>query len=105
MLTDQGQSIDHMRALFSRAGIQPRIAHRCATLDLMRSFAANGLGIGLSYSQPAPRISADGLPFVVRPLTDAGTEPVILALPAGLADPPDLAPLRQRLAELLQLSR
>ncbi|MEO8245247.1 MAG: LysR family transcriptional regulator [bacterium] len=105
VLTDQGQSLDHLRALFSRAGLQPRIAHRTATLDLMRSFAANGLGIGLSYSQPAPRISADGMPFVLLPITDAGQEPVILALPAGAADPQGLTALCRRLSDLLQLSR
>lgn len=42
-----------MRALFTRAGLVPQIAHRAASLELMRSFAANGLGVGISYSRPA----------------------------------------------------
>ncbi len=79
VLTDQDLSVAHVQVLFHRAGLTCHIAHRTATLDLMRSFAANGLGVGLSYSQPAPRISHDGRPFVVRPLTDAGVEPVVLA--------------------------
>ena len=90
-----------MRALFSRAGYAPRIAHRCASLELMRSFAANGLGVGLSYSQPAPRQSPDGKALVVLPVTDAGVEPVVLARPANAPEPPDLPQLRVILAGLL----
>ncbi len=101
VLTDQGLSIGHMRALFSRIGLVPHIAHRCASLELMRSFAANGLGVGISYSQPAPRQSPDGKPLVVRPIRDAGTEPLVLVQLAGGGDPAALAQLRTILAGLL----
>jgi len=84
VLADQGLSLGHIRALFSQRGLTPRIAHRTATLELMRSFAANGLGVGLSYTRPAPRISADGLPLVLLPVLDAGDgEPVVLAQALG----------------------
>jgi DNA-binding transcriptional LysR family regulator len=79
ILTDQGLSISHMRALFARAGLAPRIAHRAASLDLMRSLAANGLGVGLSYTNPAGRLSQDGRALVTRALTDAGGEAIVLA--------------------------
>lgn len=79
ILTDQGLSIGHMRALFARAGLTPQIAHRTETLDLMRSFAANGLGVGLSYTNPAARLSQDGRPLVTRPISDAGAEALVLA--------------------------
>jgi DNA-binding transcriptional LysR family regulator len=79
ILTDQGLSLAHMRALFSQRGLQPRIQHRTASLDLMRSFAANGLGVGLSYTNPAAGLSHDGKPLITRPITDAGCEPLILA--------------------------
>lgn len=100
ILTNQGQSIDHIRALFARQGLAPQIAHRCQTLDLMRSFAANGLGVGLSYSQPAPRHSADGAALTVIPLRNAGTEPVVLVTPTA---PTGLTNLCHVLANLLQL--
>lgn len=84
VLADQGLSISHMRALFARAGVSPRIAHRTATLELMRSFAANGLGVGLSYSLPAHDLSQDGRALVTRPIADAGSEALVLArLAAG----------------------
>ncbi|PZQ99500.1 MAG: LysR family transcriptional regulator [Cereibacter sphaeroides] len=83
VLTDQGLSIDHMRALFTARGLSAKVAHRSATLELMRSFAANGLGLGLSYTRPAPEVSSDGRPLVTRPIADAGTEPIVLAHPSG----------------------
>lgn len=79
ILADQGLSVGHMRALFTRAGLTPQIAHRAASLELMRSFAANGLGVGLSYTRPAPAQSYDGQDLVARPVDDAGPgEPVVL---------------------------
>lgn len=94
ILTDQGLSVGHMRGLFSRAGLGPRIAHRTASLELMRSFAANGLGVGISYSRPASRHSHDGQRVITVPIADAGTEPVVLA---------HTAPLTGQAAQLAQL--
>lgn len=101
ILTDQGLSVSHMRGLFLRAGLQPRIAHRAATLDLMRSLAANGLGIGLSYTNPAARLSQDGRPLVTRPLADAGAEAIVLARPEVSPDVSSETAAEARLASLL----
>lgn len=79
ILADQGLSLAHMRALFTQRGLQPNICHRTASLDLMRSFAANGLGVGVSYTNPASRLSHDGKPLQTLAITDAGCEPLILA--------------------------
>lgn len=101
VLADQGPSLIHLRALFARTGLDARIAHRTATLDIMRSYAANGLGVGLSYTDPAPRLSQDGKPFVTRALLDAGTEPVVLAALAGRPPQPAAAALVALLRRLL----
>jgi DNA-binding transcriptional LysR family regulator len=100
VLADQGLSLGHMRALFSNAGLAPRIAHRTASLELMRSYAANGLGVGISYTNPASRQSQDGQALVTRPIVDAGTEPLVLARLAG--NP--LSEAAKRLAALLPLA-
>lgn len=97
VLTDQGLSLGHMRGLFAQAGRQPQIAHRAASNALMLSLAANGLGVGLSYSRPLQRRSHDGAVFVVKPVTDAGTEAIVLAHSA--ANP--LTGAAQRLAALI----
>lgn len=96
ILADQGLSLTHMRRLFADRGLVPRIAHRAATLELMRSLAANGLGVGLSYTRPAPGQSADGRPLATRPIADAGPgEPVVLATLAGNALAPAAAALHR----------
>ncbi|MBC2835560.1 LysR family transcriptional regulator [Paragemmobacter straminiformis] len=97
ILTDQGLSVGHIRGLFSQAGLSPRIAHRTASLELMRSFAANGLGVGISYARPLARHSHDGQRVMTLPISDAGSEPVVLAHHAG--HPPTGA--AHRLVELL----
>lgn len=97
ILADQGLSVGHMRALFGQHGLAPRIVQRAASLETMRSLAANGLGIGLSYTRPAPGLSYDGRPLVTRPLSDAGAgEPVVLVHLAGL-------PLSQAAADVAAL--
>lgn len=83
ILTDQALSLAHFRSLFAARGLAPRIAHRPASAELMRSFAANGFGIGLGYSRPLPDASPDGRPLAVRPITDAGTEALVLAHAPG----------------------
>ncbi len=98
ILADQGLSIGHMRALFTRAGLVPQIARRVASLELMRSFAANGLGVGVSYSRPVPGHSYDGQPLLTRPIIDAGPgEPVVLV--HNRANP--LSASAERLASLI----
>lgn len=95
ILADQGLSVIHMQALFTRAGLTPRIAYRAPSLELMRSFAANGLGIGISYTCPAPAVSYDGRSLVTRPLVGTGPgEPIVLVRLQGATLPPAAAALR-----------
>src|SRR5205807_2299493 len=44
ILSDQGLSIRHMLGLFRSLGITPHVAHRAASIEVMRSLAANGEG-------------------------------------------------------------
>lgn len=98
ILADQGLSVGHIRALFAKRGLTPRIAHRAATLEILRSFAAHGLGVGLSYTRPLTEASYDGTPLTTRPLIDGGPgEPVVLAVSEENA----LSAAGTRLAQLL----
>lgn len=79
ILADQGLSLGHMKALFGQQDLTPRIAYRAASLEMMRSLAANGLGVGLSYTRPRPEQSYDGRALICLPIADiAATEPVVL---------------------------
>lgn len=87
VLTDQGLSVAHMRALFARQGLSPRIAYRVASPELMRAYAARGLGVGLAYTHPHRAEAPDGGPLVLREVVDAGTESLVLAWRADEAPP------------------
>lgn len=91
VLTDQGLSIAHMRALFARLGLAPLIAHRVASPDLMRAYAARGLGVGLAYTHPHRPEAPDGSPVVLREVVDAGRESLVLAWRADEQAPLDAA--------------
>lgn len=80
VLSQEGLSVQHMLGLFRAQGLVPRIAHRAGSLELLRSLAANGEGVGISYSLPPGNISYDGKPLHAVPIRDRqAQEPVILA--------------------------
>ncbi|MEW2912950.1 LysR family transcriptional regulator [Leisingera sp. JC11] len=85
VLSQEGMSLQHMLGLFKTHGLVPRIAHRADSLELLRSLAANGEGVGISYSLPPGGMSYDGKPLcAVRVSDPAAEEPVILATHAQL---------------------
>ncbi|WP_120498943.1 LysR family transcriptional regulator [Roseovarius sp. EL26] len=68
ILFSEDLSEGHMRRLFDTLGIDPVVAHRTASLELMRSLSAHGAGIGISYSHPPTATSYDGQPLITIPL-------------------------------------
>ncbi|WP_323783802.1 LysR family transcriptional regulator [Leisingera sp.] len=87
VLSQEGLSVQHMLGLFKAHGLVPRIVHRADSLELLRSLAANGEGVGISYSLPPGGMSYDGKPLCAVRITDkAAEEPVILATHARLPD-------------------
>ncbi|ODT21082.1 MAG: LysR family transcriptional regulator [Kaistia sp. SCN 65-12] len=79
ILSDQGLSIRHMLGLFRSIGVTPHIAHRAASIEVLRSLAANGEGVGISYTNPTGTLSYDGKPLVRVPIADiAAKEPIVL---------------------------
>lgn len=79
ILSDQGLSIRHMLGLFRSVGLSPVVAHRAASIEVLRSLAANGEGIGVSYTNPASLLSYDGRPLSRAIITDPqAIEPIVL---------------------------
>lgn len=70
ILFREGMSAQHMLALFRAAGVRPYVAHRAASLETLRSLAAHGEGVGLSYSRPPGNVSYDNLPVRAIPVQD-----------------------------------
>ncbi len=80
ILSDEGLSAQHFLGLFQRIGQRPTIAHRAASLEIQRSFAANNEGIALSYANIPALTSYDGMPLVSLPVSDQiAAEPIVLA--------------------------
>ncbi|WP_421693865.1 LysR family transcriptional regulator [Aestuariivirga sp.] len=79
ILSDHDLSMQHMIGLFRRVGQLPVVRHRAASIELMRSLAANGEGTGISYTNPLGRITDDGKPIVGLPIGDEfAVEPIVL---------------------------
>ena len=89
ILSDEGLSAQYMLGLFRQHGLMPRVAHRAQSLELMRSLAAHGEGVGLSYANPPTHKSYDNQPLVTLALSHpSASEAVILARHGtGPADP------------------
>jgi DNA-binding transcriptional LysR family regulator len=76
ILSNEDLSEGFMRNLFTAMRLSPTVAQRATSLEMMRSLAAHGIGIGISYSQPPSNTSYDGKPLVTIPITSpqAATE-------------------------------
>ncbi|WP_298849742.1 LysR family transcriptional regulator [uncultured Ruegeria sp.] len=89
ILSAEGLSAQHILGLFRQNGLRPTVAHRAASLEIQRSLAAHGEGIGISYASPPSTFSYDKKRLVSVPITDQdAAESVVLARHGtGPADP------------------
>jgi DNA-binding transcriptional LysR family regulator len=88
ILSDQGLSIRHMLGLFQTIGVTPLVKHRAASIELLRSLAANGEGTGLSYTNPPGSVAYDGKPVTrIRISDQAAVEPIVLAYTGKQPEP------------------
>lgn len=91
ILSNQDLSIHHMLGLFRRHDLLPRVVHRASSVEVMRSLAANGEGVGISYTLPPNEYSYDGKKLCnVKINNTEAIEPIILVR-NGLSPP--LSPL------------
>ncbi|MDN5788870.1 LysR family transcriptional regulator, partial [Pseudorhodobacter sp.] len=82
ILFEEALSLRHVLGLFKMQGVTPFVAHRVGSLELMRSLAANGDGVGISYTTPPGNQSYDGKPLVARMITDAAAAEQVLIVAA-----------------------
>ncbi|MBE9637261.1 LysR family transcriptional regulator [Salipiger mangrovisoli] len=61
-----------MTALFKGLRLSPTVGHKVRSLEMMRSLAAHGAGVGISYSCPPSDICYDGRPLVTVPISTQG---------------------------------
>ena len=101
ILFDELLSNRHALQLFRGLGLSPAVAHRVRSLEIMRSLAANGEGVGISYTRPPGDLSYDGARVVAVAISDpVAREPVILARSGGTPEVPVVAAASATIAAL-----
>jgi DNA-binding transcriptional LysR family regulator len=89
VLLDVDPSRNYFLSLFRDRGMEPRVAYRTGTLEMVRGLVGHGLGYGLLATKPANNMSYDGRALVARPLTNSvKTSRLVLATLAGRSPSP-----------------
>lgn len=80
VLLDLPHSREYFRSLFLARGLEPRVAQRTASYELLRALVGNGFGYALLNVRPVSQRAYDGSRLVMRPLDDAPSGlPLVLA--------------------------
>lgn len=84
VMLDFPPSEHYFRELLATAGVTPRVRHRSASFEMVRSLVARGRGYSLLIQRPAVELSHEGLPIVHKPIRDPLPEmAVVLATSSG----------------------
>ena len=87
ILSTEELSEGFMRDLFGKMDLLPIVKQRVKSLEMMRSLAAHGVGVGISYSCPPNDISYDGKTLVTVPITTPQAATDITLVWSSLRDP------------------
>jgi DNA-binding transcriptional LysR family regulator len=84
VLLNAPPSRDYFLSILREAGVEPDVAFRSASFEMVRGLVGHGLGFTLLATKPASAMTYDGRALVSRPLI-AATEPsrVVLAYRRG----------------------
>ena len=66
ILLDAPPSSEHTLSVFAERGLRPRIRHRTASYEVVRTLVARGLGYGVLVTRVANPESYEGLPLVTK---------------------------------------
>jgi DNA-binding transcriptional LysR family regulator len=70
VLLDLEPSRDYFLSMFRERALQPLIAHRTRSLEMVRGLVGHGVGYSILATKPANNMSYDGRALVTRPLSD-----------------------------------
>lgn len=79
VLLDVPPSREYFTSLFLKAGLEPQVRFRSASIETVRGMVGNGVGYSLLVTRPAGDLTYDGRGLVCLPLADA-VEPGRLVL-------------------------
>lgn len=92
VLLDSPPSRDYFLSLMRQAGVEPRVAYRSASVEMVRGMVGHGLGFTLLATKPAAAMAYDGRALISRPLhSEAEAARVVLAYRRGATLSPPAA--------------
>ncbi|MFV0433477.1 MAG: LysR family transcriptional regulator [Leucobacter sp.] len=77
ILLDAPPSGEHTLSVFAERSLHPRVRHRTASYEVVRTLVARGLGYGILVSHVANPSSYEGFPLVTKPI-DPPVRPVAI---------------------------
>jgi DNA-binding transcriptional LysR family regulator len=84
VLLNAPPSRDYFLSILTDAGIEPQIAFRSTSFEMVRGMVGHGLGYALLATKPASGMTYDGRALATRPLrSGAGASRVVLAYRRG----------------------
>ncbi|KHL00089.1 LysR family transcriptional regulator [Microbacterium mangrovi] len=69
ILLDAPPSSQHTLSLFARRGLTPKVRHRTASYEAVRTLVGRGLGYGILVQRPANPASYEGYPVVMKEIS------------------------------------
>lgn len=103
ILFKEDQSEGFVQSVFKNESITPNVKHRVTTLELMRSLAAHGSGVGVSYTCPPGNHSYDGKELVAVPITSPQARSEISLIWSALRqETPDFRKISKTLSGMLR---
>lgn len=88
ILLDAPPSSQHTLSLFAARGLHPRIRHRTASYEAVRTLVGRGLGYGILVQRPANHSSYEGYPVVMKEIVPAVQPVGIDVIWSATAEPP-----------------
>jgi len=89
ILLDAPPSSAHTLSLFEARGLSPRIRHRTASYEAVRTLVARGLGYSILVQRPANPASYEGYPLVMKEIVPAVAPVGIDVIWSATTDPPE----------------
>ncbi len=97
VLLDAPPSAEYFLGLLRAARVEPLVAYRSASFEMVRGMVGHGLGYALLVTKPAADMTYDGMKLVTRPLVGGNAASrIVLAHARGA----ELSPAAERFAAL-----
>lgn len=89
ILFDAPPSSEHTLSMFTERGLTPKIRHRTANFEAVRTLVGRGLGYGVLVQRVANSRSSEGTPLVTREISPPVAPVGIDVVWSGSAETPD----------------